>query len=158
MTINEKIKTRRKELGLDPLEIAKLMNITDSSYYDIEGYEDEVYDVTNLKELKVLCSVLKLDPIDLLKFDKRLSKKVGSEKSRETCKSSRIELMKSARKKMGLSIRQFGSLVYLKDYAVIKLEKEPEYFEELGICQVDDCADAIDVPIEWLLYDRESNS
>ncbi|MGV7222678.1 MAG: hypothetical protein ACQ9MH_14265 [Nitrospinales bacterium] len=156
MAINENIKSRRKELGLDPLEIAKQMDFTDCSYYDIEDYEDEIYSSIDLKEVKVLCSILKLDLIELLKLDQRLCKKIGSDKSKEICKFSRTELMKNARKKLGLSTSQFGGNVNLSESKVIKLEKESGNFEGLAIFQLDACADGIDVPIEWLLYDSKN--
>ena len=156
MTINEKIKSRRKELGLDPLEIAEQMDFTDSSYYDIEDYEDEIYSSIDLKEVKVLCSILKLDLIELLKLDERLCKKIGSDKSKETSKISRNELLKTSREKLGLSTSQLGEKVNLSESKVIKLETEPEYFEGLALFQLDACADEIDVPIEWLLYDSKN--
>ena len=47
-------------------EMAELIGINLPSYYDLESYDDEVVDCLSLYELKKMCRVLKITPVDLL--------------------------------------------------------------------------------------------
>ena len=59
MGINKKIKSRREELGLDADDVADRIGLSSAEYYDIETYANEIFMVTELRELKKLCSILK---------------------------------------------------------------------------------------------------
>jgi len=69
MKINEIVENRRKELGIDVVELAKKCSLTISGYSDIEDDETEFYMVVTLGKLITLCDELKLDLIELFGFD-----------------------------------------------------------------------------------------
>src|SRR6185295_7223992 len=65
MKVNEKIESRRKELNLSDVQVAQRSDLSIDEYCDIEWHEDEIFTVTDLREIKKLCSTLKLDFLEL---------------------------------------------------------------------------------------------
>jgi hypothetical protein len=66
MQAHEKIKHRRLELGLSDVEVARSSGLSIHEYFDVELHRGEVLEVTNLKNVKQLCTVLQLDPFDIV--------------------------------------------------------------------------------------------
>ena len=65
----DKIRQMRLAAGKSEVEMAELIGINLPSYYDLESYDDEVLDCLALYELKKMCQVLKITPVDLLSDD-----------------------------------------------------------------------------------------
>lgn len=61
-----KIRQLRLAVGRSEKEMAESIGINLPSYYDLESYDEEVIDCLSLKELKQMCEVLKIAPVDLL--------------------------------------------------------------------------------------------
>src|ERR1044071_3945837 len=62
----DKIRQMRLAAGKSEKEMAELIGINLPSYYDLESYDDEVLDCLSLCELKKMCQVLNITPVDLL--------------------------------------------------------------------------------------------
>lgn len=62
----EKIRQLRLAARKSEKEMAELIGINLPSYFDLESYDDEVIDCLSLTELKKMCQVFKITPVDLL--------------------------------------------------------------------------------------------
>jgi DNA-binding XRE family transcriptional regulator len=63
--INEKIKAHRQELGLKDTDVAQQAGMTIDSYWDIEHHTDEIFTVPSLAEVRMLCTILGLNCLEL---------------------------------------------------------------------------------------------
>jgi len=66
MELNERVKSRREELGLSDVDVARASGITIDSYCDIEFYPEELLTLVPLRNVKRLCTVLGVSLLDLL--------------------------------------------------------------------------------------------
>jgi hypothetical protein len=63
--INEKIKTRRLELGLRDVELAQRTGLSIYQYGDLEDYPDYIFLVAPLYYVKKVCGVLRVNLLSL---------------------------------------------------------------------------------------------
>ncbi len=66
MTISERIKAQRKQLGLNPRTVAELIGINESWYRDLESYDDELEEVLSIKGAILLAQILKTSVQELV--------------------------------------------------------------------------------------------
>lgn len=64
--MNEKIRAARKSKNISTAQLSNQLQLSDGYICDIESYDDEIYDNLSLGDFKRLCSILALDPIDIL--------------------------------------------------------------------------------------------
>lgn len=62
----KRIEAARLAVGKEMDEMAELLGISYASYWDLEGYDDEVLTCLSLDKVKRLCEALKIHPVSLL--------------------------------------------------------------------------------------------
>jgi transcriptional regulator with XRE-family HTH domain len=146
MEIYEKIKNRRKELGLTDVEVSKRIGFQEfSEYMDVEFNDNEITDVWAIKNVKVLCRILKFDYFDL--FDSKCAFCENDEIYLEEYKLPRNELLIKKRMDLGLSQMDLGDKV---GWDIGPLEKSDREFDESPIMEMTDIINKIKVPIQIL--------
>lgn len=149
MKPNEKIKARRKELGLTDIEVAKLVELSIYEYGDVEQHAHEIFEVVALQEAKKICIALGFVFFEL--FDMHCAFCVEGKPHTEDLSLLRNELIASRRKKLGLSREELGNRVGFYEVEIENLENNPEHIEAWPIDFIKDLAVIIDVPIQILM-------
>ncbi len=147
---NEKIRTRRIELGLNDVITAQQAGLSKMNYFDIELHPDEIYTVTDLWQVKKLVDVLELDFLDL--FDIQCTFCNGKEGFLNDYLLPRNEIIQKKRKSLNLSQEELGVRVGFYEIAIIEMEREPDFLESWSIELINDLANIIKVPLQILLH------
>jgi transcriptional regulator with XRE-family HTH domain len=139
MRIQDILRKRRTELGISDVELSKLTNISIDTIYDLEQMDDDEIYLFNLPELKLFCSVLKINPPDIFRS-------VAS----DLTDLSLAELIKKRRNEKNLTIEKLSDLIGYDPIVILTLEENGNYTEV--------CVDALkkisfelDLPLELLL-------
>lgn len=149
MDVNEKIKSRREQLGLSDVEVARASALTIDSYYDIELYPDELHEVVSLGAAKRLTSRLQLNLLDLLNIPCAFCK-LGAVFDAEYS-VPRNEIIRRQREKHGWSLDQLGDRVNYHGIEIKELESDPNYIEEWRIGDLKRLSAALEVPLQIFL-------
>ena len=147
MDVNETIKSRREELGLSDLEVARASGLTIHSYCDIELYPDELvklfrWELVPLGAANRLCSELRLNLLDLLDVHCAFCR-LKTEFEREYF-FARNELIQRQREKHGWSTDELGRRVNYRGVEIDELETSPIHIENWRIGDVKRLAAVID--------------
>lgn len=149
MEINEKIKLRRKKNGLTDLEVAAQVGLTIHEYCDVEWHPDEIFTVTELREVKKLCEVLQLEFLDL--FDMVCAFCDESKPFPQEYLLPRNELLRTTRTRIGLSAEELGDRIGFEEVAIIQMERDPDYLETWSIDLIKALSNETGVPLQVLL-------
>jgi len=149
LSINEKIKNRRLELGFSDKEVADKLSIPIHSYFDIEAHKDEIFLYPELHHVKKLCDILKMDIFSLL--DMTCDFCNGNKNYLTEYSYPRNILINKKRLELGISEESFGDRIGFSKEAVVSMERDSEYLETWPIDYIKDIADVISVPIQVLL-------
>lgn len=68
------IKNFREKAGKSQREMADLLGMTFMSYFDLELHDDELCSVPSLREVKKMCDVFRISPIELLTGNQQLDR------------------------------------------------------------------------------------
>jgi transcriptional regulator with XRE-family HTH domain len=100
----ERIKQRRKELGLSAEALAEHAGTTDMSYRDVEAYESEFKDMLDLAKAKAkrICDLLRLDLFEVLALDPEVPREL-LEAASDRGGLGRGEFIRAHREAIGLS-------------------------------------------------------
>lgn len=98
----EKIRQLRLAAGKSEREMAELIGINLPSYFDLESYDDEVIDCLSLTELKKMCQVVKITPVDLLSDKAKIQGRLNHLSFAEF-----IETVKKHIASEGMTVREF---------------------------------------------------
>ena len=151
MNINEKIIERREHLGLTDTDIVEKTNISIDEYYDIEAYPDEIFTVTNLRELKQLCIALDLDLFKLFKLSPFFPFKKEERNLEIAHNFPRHHLIKKRREELKLSQEELGELIGFEPIAVTHMEQDETYLESWSLELVIILTKALKLPLDSLV-------
>ena len=147
--INEQIAQRREALGLSDTYVSSKIGITIDEYFDIELYPDEIFTVTNLREVKLLLNLLSLDFFELFEIECAfcdLKKPFISDYL-----LPRNELIKKTRIAKKMSAEELGDRVGFYEIAITNMEKDKDFLEEWVIVNITNLANELDIPIQILV-------
>ncbi len=150
MQINEQIKSRRGELGLSEIEVARASGLTIDSYCDIESYPDELLTLVALRNVKMLCSALGINLLDLLGMPCAFCNR---SECFEDYQSSRSELIRQYRAREGWSVEElFGRFKRMRWARVEEeLETNPDQLENWRLGMILELAEILRIPPQVLL-------
>jgi transcriptional regulator with XRE-family HTH domain len=143
MKPNEVIRNRRIALGLKESDIAAQTEIGRSWYCDVENTDNDVYTHTPLRDLRIICTTLKLDLLSLFNI-KQLE-------SSSTSTKPRNKLIESGRQALGITQEQLSDRIGFDTIAVEDMEKTPDYLEGWPIELIQKLANELRIPIQELL-------
>jgi len=149
MNVNERIKARRQELGLTDVEVAKQVGLSIHEYGDVEQHAQEVFEVAELRAVKKICEVLKVDFLEL--FDMKCSLCVEGKRYLEDNSLPRNELIRKGRTEMGISQEELGDRVGFYEVEVQNLEGKLDHLETWVIENIKELSAVINVPLQVLL-------
>jgi transcriptional regulator with XRE-family HTH domain len=147
--VTEKIKMRRKELGLTDVEASKETGLSIYEYGDIEQHADEIFAVTSLSKVKEILRILKLDFFELFEIHC-----VFCGESQACVKEyalARHELIRKRREGKGLSREELGNRLGFYEAEIENLETYPDHLETWPIDLIKSLATELNVPIQILL-------
>lgn len=136
--VAERIRQARERLGLTITEVAKLVGITSSSYYDAEGRDDEVFTVLSLAQIVRLGRLLSVAPGELL-FGPS-----GPERQ-EISFAEIVERLGEKLEASGLSAEEFGEKI---GWDVSNVLSRSDALWEFNLVGLRDVCNAIDV--DWV--------
>lgn len=139
---NEIIKQNRERMKLTDSFVAEKVGMTIHEYGDIEQYEDELFTVTQLGEVRKLCELLNIEICDLLNLDRSLvaSKHVEPNK-----------LVHDKRISLGLSKEQLAEKIGFETLVVDQIENDAEFLERWSFELIKELALTINEPVEKLV-------
>ncbi len=130
MQLNKLIKERRIELGLTDRNLAKLAGLSIHEYADIEDDPTEAITVLPLKDLRNICTVLRLNLSTLL----RCAEILNDENSNNTLELMPLnELIKKQRETLGLTMDELGDKIGFYEQAILDMESSCDYLEGWSI-------------------------
>jgi transcriptional regulator with XRE-family HTH domain len=103
--VASRIHGARLRTGLNEAEVARRLGLTVSSYCDLEGYDDEAFEVISLRDLEALGRVLRVQPRVLL---------LGSEAEGIMQSITEGEITERLREKVlesGQGVEEFGDAI-----------------------------------------------
>lgn len=145
---NKMIEARRKQLGLSEVQIAESIGTNIHSYCDIEWHADEIYTVTEARQIKKLCQVLRLDFFDLLGVQCAFCGE--GKKFSLDYQLHRNKLVRNKREKLELTPEELGDQSNFYGYAIEGMERDPEYLERSTVESIVELASAIRIPLQIL--------
>jgi len=148
MRANEKIKNRRLEVGLSEVEAAQRSGLSTDGYWDVELYDDEIFEVVNLKNVKQLCSVFELDPFEL--FELECAFCAGAPFLQDYL-LPRNEIVRRHRLANGWSTEVLGDKIGFYTQAIDDIETDPEYLDSWSVNLVRELASHLGAPPQILL-------
>jgi DNA-binding XRE family transcriptional regulator len=151
MGINKKIKSRREELGLDADDVADKIGLSSAEYYDIEAYANEIFMVTELRELKKLCSILKLNLYELIQLSPSFPMKSEDEVRDINFSIPRNELILKRREKLGLTQEELGDILGFYEVAIVDMEQKEDFLESWTIYEIINLSKALKIPLDALV-------
>jgi len=146
---SEKVRKRRIELGLTVEEVARHAEILVEEYaFHLESEPEYIRDVYPLKVVKKLCSVLRLDLLNLLEVPCKFCQ--GSPRDPEY-DLPRNDLISKRRRERGWSRSMLGNRIGFLEPGVANLEDDESESENWGLENLEKVATALDIPFQVLL-------
>jgi transcriptional regulator with XRE-family HTH domain len=127
---NEMLRGQRTRLGLTEAEVARQAGLSLDEYRDAELHADEALTVLHLRSLRLLCTVLALDLLDL--FDIPCTFCAGIEAAL-VAQGGRHEVVRSRRVALGLSQADLAERIGFETDVVEGLERGPDYLEDWSV-------------------------
>jgi transcriptional regulator with XRE-family HTH domain len=124
--INEVLRSQRMKLGLDEAEVARRSGLSLDEYRDVEQHDDEAFQVLHLGNLRLLCGVLGLDPLDLLGITCAFC---SGPSAGSVPGGGRHEVVRSRRVALGLSQADLAERIGFEAGVVGDIERDPDYLE-----------------------------
>lgn len=151
MNVNELLRAHRAKLGLTEAEVARRAGLSLDEYRDAEQHEDEMLEVLHLRNVRLLCTALDLDPLDLLGVACAFC--AGADAGLVPG-GARHEIVHSRRRALGLSQEDLAERVGFEVGVVADIERDPDYLENWSVELVLSLAHALGVPPQVLLSFR----
>lgn len=139
---NELIKMKREKLALTEADVARQVGLSIFEYADIEQYEDELFTVTHLGEVRKLCDLLNIKICDLFELDCSLV-------TRKNIKPNK--LVHNKRIGLGLSKTQLADKIGFESLVIDQIESDAGFLEGWSFELIKELAIAINEPVENLI-------
>lgn len=151
MNVNEMLLAERTKLGLTNAEVARRAGLSLDEYRDLEQHADEAVRVLHLRNLRLLCAVLGLDPLDLLGITCAFCAGTAADL---VPGGGRHEVVRTRRVALGLSQEDLAEHIGFESGVVGDIERDPEYLEGWSAELVLSLARVLEVPPQVLLNVR----
>jgi transcriptional regulator with XRE-family HTH domain len=150
MKLNEQIKSRREELGLSDVDVARASGLTIDSYCDIESYSSELLTLVPLRNVKQLCTVLGVNLLDLLGVSCAFCEQPVPFQDYQ---SPRNELVRQHRAREGWSLEELFGRFKRMHWAEVEqeLETNPDQLENWRLDMILELAEILRIPPQVLL-------
>ena len=149
---NEKIRMQRRLMQLSNEEAANLIGLSVMEYFDIEQHKDEIYALVQLRYVKILCNVLRLDFYELLGI--KCSFCEEAKPYNEDYKLPPNELIYKSIQGKGLSKTIIAGQLDVDETVIEQLEINPNYLEEWRLDQggadIKTLSIILDIPLQIL--------
>jgi len=136
MKINQRIKTRRQELGMSIEDMALSAKLSIAQCIDVEAYEDEFVSTLTLMEAKRLCEAIKLDIADVLGLDKR----------HDFVISGKSNFIHDNRVRLGISVGDFADHIGFDECVVSEMEGDDSYLDQWPVELIVKVANLLKMP------------
>lgn len=140
---------RRRELGLSIEDMAAALGFQrGSEYRDVENYDEEIWAVLNLREIRRLCARLDIDGNSLFGLECLFCAPDGLESA---WFAPRHELVRLRRESLGLSVNALSQRTIYLPNGIEAMEREPDYLEAEPLEDIFALAKALELPPQMLL-------
>jgi lambda repressor-like predicted transcriptional regulator len=136
MKISALIRQARANAGLSENSVATVLQISVSSYCDLESYDDEWLDMT-LGNMRKLAQVLRFDLVSAVEHS--LPQDLSTTGNRDLC---------TAFKNSGKSIAQLSDATNVKESAISEVLADPRALDEWPISFVASLCSELGVPLQ----------
>lgn len=147
MSISEKIKAAREQLGLTDVKAAEKVGLSIYEYGDLESYDNEAETVLDLGKLKKLCETLEIDLFELFSLDRPESHYLTYDLER------RNDIVSERRNALGLSQDELGDKVSFYGHVIQEMEDDSDFLESWCLEDVIALAKSLNVP-SWVLIGK----
>lgn len=141
MKPNEKLKCQRTNLGYSEEIVANSGGVSVSEYSDLEAYEDEIFNVAHLGEIRKICNILDMSILDLIGLDSCRS--ADRNKLEDTLYTKRLE--------KGMSTLDVSDAVGIDESFVIHAEKDASSLDGWVIEPIRDYASVLEIPLACII-------
>jgi transcriptional regulator with XRE-family HTH domain len=142
------IKARREALGLSDVQVGERTGLSVYEYGDIEQYADEIFSVTDLRQVRVLCQVLGIDLFELFDLTCEFC---GQNQLSTDYLLPRNELVRKQRLALGMSEEQLGDDIGFEARTVQYLEEDKDHLEGWSYELIEELAKLLKLPVQILL-------
>lgn len=140
---------RRRELGLSIEDMVVAVGLEqESEYWDVEYYDEEIWTVLNLREIRRLCARLDIDGNSLFGLECLFCAPDGVDSA---WFSPRHELLRLRRESLGLSVNALSKRTIYLPNGIEAMERESDYLETDPLEDIFELAKALDLPPQTLL-------
>ena len=146
MLWSQKIILARERLGLSQLDVSRETGITISEICDIEDYDNEIYSVSDIEDVKKLLTFLKLNFMDFFNI-----KCVFCSGKYSVCECFFEDLFENKMNENSLTIKKLANSVGFEEIVIKKIKYDKSYLSKWSLELVKDFSEAIDIPIQILL-------
>jgi transcriptional regulator with XRE-family HTH domain len=147
-TAHKLIKARRESLGLSGVQVSKQIGLSVSEYGDIEQYEDELFTVTQLHQIRKLCDVFGVQLFQLLDLTCTFC---GPVPFLTDYLLPRNELVKRQRNSLGISQEALSDEIGFEMVAIENMELRDDFLENWSFELIAELAKILKLPVQVLL-------
>jgi transcriptional regulator with XRE-family HTH domain len=149
MKPHEMLKERRIQLNISDVELSRKINLSVCQLSDIEEYEDEIYSIADIGDIKKLCDLLKMDLFEL--FDIKCAFCFDNEDYLDKYDLPRNKLIALTKKELVLSSEELGDIVGFKVAAIDNMENDPDFLSSWSYDLVVHLSEVLKLPKQILL-------
>jgi transcriptional regulator with XRE-family HTH domain len=146
---NKLIKSRREALGLTDVQVAEATGLSIHEYGDIEQHADEIFTVTELRQVRKLAARVGIDLFQL--FDLSCAFCEQSQSFQQEYSLPRNELIRRQRTALGLTQDQLGDQIGFDVVAIQDMETSEDFLEGWSFELIRDLAKILKTPVQVLL-------
>lgn len=150
MQASDTIRKRREELGLNAVDVAATAGLGFEAYRDIESYENEAFTIVELRALRAVCELLKLDLLSMFAIECQFCP--GSDT--DLFRLPRNALISRGRTALALTREQLGDRVGFETIAIEEMEQDAAFLERWSVELIQQLATELRIPVHALLRTR----
>lgn len=147
-TAHKLIKARREALELSCTQVSERIGLSASEYGDIEQYEDELFTVTQLHQIRKLCDVLGIQIIRLLDLTCSFCERTPFSSEYLL---TRNELIEKRRNSLGLSQEVLSDEIGFEVITIENMEVREDFLEGWSFELIAELAKILKIPVQVLL-------
>ena len=149
MKPNEIISQKRIAMNISEAEFSKSTNITLERLYDIEAYEDEIFNLTDIGDIKKICKALDINIMDLFNISCPFCSNTIRYSEEFTLPLGKLISLR--RQQLKMITEELGNCVGYHSLAIVEIENNSEYLESANYDLISGLAMALNLPLQLIL-------
>jgi len=145
VTANKLIKSRREALGLTDVQVAEATGLSIHEYGDIERHADEIFTVTELRQVRKLATNVGIELFQL--FDLNCAFCEQQQSSQQEYSLPRNELIRRQRTALGLTQDLLGDEIGFEVVAIQDMETREDFLEDWSFELIRNLAKILKTPV-----------